>query len=394
MACGSTPSSPEAELTRTAKYAIFASQMIAYLPLSVVNRTLVMKHLSITFILQTLFNILLVASSVIMAAFILLGSNINYTPDNSFTEGIVMSVVAAIGWIYCVCCRLRGYWKKTTTREFWLRNVELLTRFLRTSSGAVDSQLLDNMLAKIRVSLRNSALTFILLVTCVAVVVPLRISFNANLSEVDVLIIYAETCNNVLICLHTGHGIWVCFFLKVYTVLFQVIGSKLGSLGSFLDGDAQPVALSLDELKDIVGDCYNLYLRLEDQIKDFNHHFGTFLVWDSLFGLLHIVYFMFLVHTSGLKFDIPSIGVFGFGLVIFSRNLYVQGTEGSRLTGAGGGVLDNLHKLYATRRPTLDFGLRQDLQIFMALITTNMPKVDAAQYFVLNRNMVKAVTKR
>jgi len=379
--CKSERSSPEAELIRTAQFAIFISHLNAYLPLSVVNGELVMKYFSISFIFRSLFNIFLVFSSAMVAAYFL-----NSMDLNSTTQSFVIGIVGVIGWIFCVCCRAVQTWKKNATRDFWLRNVELITKFSTALSCTPDSTRLDNLFAEIRISLRNSAFILIFIIACFVVIDPLRLVA----AGLPVWIIFTETCYNVLIFLHTGHGIWICFFLKVYTALFKVIGSKLSRLCSLHEGGTHLLPMLPDELKGELGNCYVLYLRLEDEIIDFNHHFGRFIVWDWLFSLLHLVYFSFLVITYGLEYNLVSAGVVTFGVVIFARNLYAQGTEGSRLTCEAAALLSNLHKVYAGRKATLDFELRQDLQIFIALIT-NFPKVDAAQYFALNRNMIKAV---
>jgi len=392
--CKSDGSTVEAELIRTAKFAIIVSQLNAYLPLSDVNGQLVMKYFSFPFILRSLFNIFLVLCSAMVGTYFINSTDL----ATSTTQSFVMSTVAVIGWIFCVRCRVVETWRKNTTREFWLQNVELVTQFSTASSSAVNYTSLDSLFDQIRISLRKSALILILTLACFLVIDPLRLKFYhpsrcEGTGGLPLWIILTETCYNVLIFLHTGHGIWVCFFLKVYSALLEVIGSKLSSLCAFHEGGTHLLPMLPDELKGEVSNCYNLYLRLEDQIKDFNHHFGTFLVWDWLFSILHLVYFSFLVITAGIELHFVSAGIVAFGVVIFARNLYAQGTEGSRLTGAASGVLTNLHKLYALRKASLDFELRQDLQIFIALITSNMPKVDAAQYFALNRNMIKAVTE-
>jgi len=204
-------------------------------------------------------------------------------------------------------------------------------------------------------------------------------------------LVYSEICYYILIFLHTGHGLWIVFWIKLYTALFNVIGSALELLCSGTDEDQSPDTSVEKQLMSQLRECYKLFIRVEDQVKNFNNYFGTFIVCDGLYSILSLIVFLYFLVRWILLANFVSASVLAFGFVVFTMNVYNLATGGSRLTFASSVVLDHLHKLNAAKGERFDFELRQEMQMFVLLISSNSPKVDAAQYFTLNRNLIIAV---
>jgi len=389
---------PERELILAGEFAIVTLYLNAYLPLAAVNGKFVIAYASLPFILQSFFNLffILITSTAVVAVILTYRVELNGIIGTiGVTENLVMSSVSGVNWAFCLYCRITAFSKRRATLEFWTRNVQLFTAFETASSTIGPTNLMTNL----RVSLKRNAVILILSVLCFATMVTIFSCMSLAKPEVKhtwnvwILLLSIEAYF-IIVFLHTGHGIWISFFLQLYASLFHVLESRLCSLITFSeDGPRVQSNFENQQLRDELRECYRLYWKITERVKDFNLHFGWFLVGDCLFGLLNVVVFIYFAIHWAIAPNLEMAAVFAFGVVIYGKHFYSIGTVGSQLTRAADGVMDQLNKLYASENIFFGSGIRRELQMLVFLISGNSPNVDAAQYFTLNRNMNKVVTK-
>jgi len=159
--------------------------------------------------------------------------------------------------------------------------------------------------------------------------------------------VYSESRYYILIFLQTLHGLWIVFWIKLYTALFNVIGSALEMLCSCADEHQSADTTVEKQLMCQLGECYKLFLKVEDQVKNFNNYVGTFIVCDGLYSNLGLIVFLYFLVCWILLANFIFTSVLPSGFVVFTMNVYNMAIGGSRLTFASS--VGHLYKLNAAK---------------------------------------------
>jgi len=396
---GLSNTAAEMQLVETGKFAILSVQLNAYLPLTVVNGKLRMEFCSLVFVSQCLFHLLFISISCF--SFWYHQETINgVREDRTFTENLVTEAFGYVTNLITIWLRVNGVWSRNSTLKFWKRNANLLQEFKSTA----DLSSLDSKLQEIGKSIRNSAgiLLFLILshigigIYCQYTNTGIYSEYGKN-GNIPIMFILTMYFYLLLILTHSGHGIWLCFFLKLYSALLHTIQIKLESIATAIDEIVEPSLESSSDTKWIefqLRGCYKLYLSLEEQVKDFSNHFRKQLLAECILALLSTTVCIFLFCRWGVASNlsieacIPLI----LPMVIFGATLYNLGTGGSQLSRAASGVQDQLHKVFVTCGSSLGCHSRQELQMFGMKISTSPPSVDAGQFFTCNRRLLTTVS--
>jgi len=387
--------SPEVILTEAAKPAILAVQLNANVPLSLVRGKLCKKYLSLSFMLQCIMHIFFISSMIYMG---LNSEKIsNFHVHYSSTEYLLMKIVGPINILFAAFSRLYGFSNRHATLQFWKSNVAILDSFLRDSPTQAVSTL-EKRLARIRTSLRNYFATLLVLIICT--------HFTAHYFYRG---FYPDFPGDLNLSFHfamlatlsqAAHGIWLSFFLKYYTVLFESIQQRL----RILNQSFSEINLNTIESLNISGDgrieaelnaSYNLFIKVRSQVQDFCSHFQINLLTDSFLSSFHVIFCIFIClrWLMESEFETKRIGSLSLLLqaVTFGKLIYYLGTDGSRLQYAASKISEELHDLYNKTGSRLSFRCRQTLQIFLMKISTNPPVVDVAQFFIIDRQWISGV---
>jgi len=386
---------PESNLISAGKYAILAVQLNGYLPLSIVKGKLTIKYSAIPFILQWLFNMLVLSS----------GSFIYVHPDEFYNslsrlahvEKLIMYCLSALATTVGLYFRVHGMWTRKSTLKFWDDTVKLLAAFENKSFPGLDEKLSD-----VGNSVRN-------LFVCIAFFISGYIGIKVSLAFIQSRSEYweyyrlsknpwafaASTVITIFLLLREFHGIWLLFFFKIYTSLFSLLETKLRNIEISSD-DVSTVILS-PKLEWEMDECYKLYTKVEYQTREFSLSFQKQLISESVLAVFCIVFYTFAFIRSGhSSLEGPSNLMFTILLLmpvaINGKRLYEFGTEGSRLTAIAFRISDQLLNLYYATEGNHNSRLRQDLETFALRIRTSPPKLDAGQYFAFHGNWLTAVS--
>jgi len=395
--------STEVILSNTAKFAIISVQLNANIPLSVVRGKLCMKYLSISFILQCLVHALFIFN------LIYIGLNFEelskVSEQYSSTEFFLLKIVGPIYMIISVFCRFNGFWSRYSTLQFWKSNVAVLDLFLRDSSTQASattspksSALLNESLARIRASLRNYLATLLVLIISTQITAysyydELYTAFSAGF----VLYLHFFMFVNLT---HVAYGVWLSFFLKHYTALFQNIQATLRLLNEAFSEinlntiDSHNIS-GEERIQAELNDCYRLFIKVRNQVREFCANFQMRLITDCLLASSQVIFCIFLLLRWVMESEPETKRMGSFSLLlqsaIFGKLLYCLGTDGSRLSSAASDIMEELNHLYNNTGPRLDFRCRQTLKIFLMKISTNPPAVDVAQFFIIDRKWISTV---
>jgi len=388
----------EENLILAGKYAIAAVQFSCYLPLSIVRGRLSMKYSSWSFIAQCLAHALIVSNW----TYLLFHQDDLYLLTGHFTETEKISLqgVGLIGQIVCIYFRIYGITNRNATLKFWEKNVGLVEEFQHYFE-------IEAKLHQIQISLKKAFIIFILAIfTYAGMMLGITFLTQQSMGELkkfgsssNVVVSLGAIFSSVLIYSHGGQSIWLRFFLKVYSVMFGILESKLRELCNNLNDvhvstveimKPQKISeqLRLDSEFQL---CYSLYIRVEEQVKNYNVHFEKQLVTECLMSILNLVTCTFVVMRSGADstIQLASVLLLAAPVIIIVKHLYELGTDGSQLSNTSKGILDQLHKL--NRAGGLNFHQRQDLTLFAMKISANPLQVDAGQYIVINRSLITTV---
>jgi len=390
----------EMQLVKTGKFAILSVQMNAYLPLTVLNGKLRMKFLSLVFVTQCLLHLLFILNGC-FSLYHKEAINKKLMGDQTISEKLMMDCFGAVTSLITSWLRINGFWGRNSTLAFWKRNVDLLEEFqtITELSPPLDSKLQD-----IGKSIRNSAgILLFLILTHVGFAgysyltnTGLQAHYGAT-ENIPISFILSTNFSLLLVLGHSGHGIWLCFFLKLYTALLHVIQLQLESIWTSLNENAEPLLESRSEIKRIevqLRGCYKLYLGVEDQVKDFSNHFRIQLLSECILALLSTTVCIFIFFRWGVvsKLSVEEFIPLILPAVIFGATLCNLGTSGSQLSRAATGVQDQLHKVFITCASHLGFQSRQELQMFGMKLSSSPPCVDAGQFFTFNRHLLTTVS--
>jgi len=397
-----TSKSAEVILTDTARFAIFSAQLDANLPLSVVNGKLSEKYLSPSFILHCLFHVVFVLCLITLG----FSSEELGKEDDTYgtTETVLMSFFLIANTILLTFYRLYAFWNRKSTLKFWKRNVAILDLFLlhtQTASYATPTSLpvlLNKSLIRIRTSLRNYLVTVFVLIICfLATAYPFYGEYTTDAGIGFVLSINFFVTTMLI---QAAEGIWLSFFLKFYTALFRCIAAKLRILNTTFSDNSlntmEPLNLfGNGNIEVELNECYNLFIKVGEQVEDFCSHFQTRLLTGCLLSSFQIIFCIFLfirwvMDCESLTKRIGSVNSL-VEAAIFGKFLYSLGTEGSHLTGSASEITNELHHLYYKIGSRLSFRCRQTLQVFLMKISTNPPVVDVSKFFIFDRKMISTV---
>jgi len=397
-----TSKSAEVILTDAARFAIFSVQLDTNLPLSVVNGKLSAKYLSPSFILHCLFPV------VFVLCLIFLGFNFEEfgkkDDKSGSTETVLMSFFLIANTTLLTFYRLHAFWNRKSTLKFWKRNVGLLDLFLlhtKMASYATPTSLpllLNSSLIQIRTSLRNYFVTVLSLIICfLAIAYPFYEEHNA---EVGICFVLSINFFVTITLIQTTQGIWLSFFLKFYTALFRCTAAKLRLLNAAFSENSFNTMESLNIFGDgsievELNECYNLFIKVGEQVEDFSSHFRMRLLTGCLLSSFQVIFnvFVFLLWVMELESvtkRIESVHLL-VEAVIFGKFLYSLGTDGSHLTGSASEITNELHHLYNKNGSRLSIRCRQTLQMFLMKISTNPPVVDVGKFFIFDRRFISSV---
>jgi len=300
------PKSSEEVLLETGKFAILAMQLNAYLPFSVVRGKLCLKYFSTSFTLQVLFYIVLILSwiSIALHAEEYMKVRATYTP----TEKFIFAMLSITNTLLMTYCRLFCLWGRKSTLEFWKSNVELLDGFVshpaEKSRSQSNSAVLDNILLKTSASVRTSF--SITLVLILGLHLSMYFFQPKDLSMQMLLSLHLIWFTHLS---HAGQGIWLCFFLKFYSALFQSIQSRLGSFvePEINSGGMQSFhRLGEGSFEMELNECYKSYIKVENQVQQFSKHFQKRILAKCFLSFLTTMASIFLVLRSIMELDTNS----------------------------------------------------------------------------------------
>jgi len=358
-----------------------------------------MNYVATPFVLQWLFNILILVS----LSYVIVKSDEFCESISSFrrTERLILSWMGAVATLACIYFRFEGIRQRNSTLQFWEDNVRLLAAFANASIPGLN----ENM-STVRTSARNSFLTLACIIfgyIAIMVSIPLAKSPSEKLGEFGLsshpVMFLATVVFSSALLLHPCQEIWLLFFFKIYTSLFSLIVSKLGDIEQWLSGIAltfPPQALSSTLDLDI-RECYELYRKVEDQSKKFSLQFGKELIGQCAFGILNIISYTFVFLRWASSWPLDPVKFLASLLlltpvIISCKNLYELATEGSQLTSAALEIADRLYNVYHASGRLLSFQQRQDLQTMALKIRTSPPAVNAGEYVVFSRQLVITVS--
>jgi len=390
--------SPEVILTQAARFAILPGQLNANLPLSLVHGKLCLKYLTPCVIFQGLFHILFILNLVFLGLSSENSSKIN--SQYGLTEALLMRLGLTASTLLFMCFRIYEFWNRSSTLKFWQRNVNLLESVWSPSTTRVSAEdsanfreLLDKSLAKIRAFLRNSCLITIILVICIHVT---ALTFYEG--SISGLASLHTLSFHFFIFVHLTQvfqGIWICFFLKFYTALYNCVKTKVQVMNSSCSQNEMNKFDSDGRIEAELNECYNLFIKIGDHVKDFCTHFQVRLLPECLFSTFQVIFciFIFLRWVVELETFTKRIGSVNLILqaAVFGKYLYSLGSDSSRMTRSASEITDELHNLYSKHGFRLSFRSRQTLQIFLMRISSNPPTVDVAHFFTFDRQLISTV---
>lgn len=387
----------EAMLVKAGRFAILAVQFNGLLPLSVVQDGLVFKCMSSSFILQCLSTVFFGFIYIyVLSKTVQLGASPKFS---SSVDGVIFNWLGILSGTMSLYFRILGLIRKNSTLNFWKRNVELLSEFVGTTS----SRVLDNEVAKLRSSIRNSLLILSLAVLTITTLgVPLGYYEDYStltLTETRASFVWSEVSFDTLVLLQIGNVIWLCFFIKLYICFLHTIQFKLKELVETCSGyeavpmlyHSSPSQFLTHSVEYKIRECYSLYLKVDEQVKDFNYHFRKDLVSEALLVFSNLLGSLVAFVVIAIEEFRISDCFFLFVPVVFLKYFYDLGTNGSLLVSAASGVLDQLHHLCKTCRGRLTRQGRQYLQMFLLKVSSQHPTVNAANYFTFNQKLITAV---
>lgn len=371
-------------------------QINSFLPLNVKNGRLVLRYFTSTFILHLFSHIFFAASFVFKI--LTLQKDVQYSLFSPL-EHTMLLLLGVFTSSFSIYFRFLGLWRRNESLNFWWQNVEIFRTFLQTNPFGV----LSEDFVEIRKSCRNSFFTLVF-GTGVFSAITIWMNMHTGISllkgffSMECLSLLFELWNRVFLLLRMSNTVWMCFFLKTYTTLFHFVQLKLKGLSTIFSEESH-VTCTLNhkptQIEFEVKECYNLYLKLDKQVQSFNYYFRKDMVSETLFGIFNLVCST-LIFLRYIKNE-DKITLANYLLVLipifFAKPIYSVGTEGSLLTVAATGVLDQIHHFYRDSKGKLSLQLGRDLEMFALKIGDLLPEVDAGNYFIFNRGLFVTVTK-
>ena len=349
------------------RFAILGVQLNGYLPLCISkNKVLSLKYWSKEYLYSITVTILALCFT--FYAFV---NRVDYFRLGTYlsrTEIVVLACTASLTTISCMILRIHGTINATDTLRFWKRNCDLIL-----TVSKLGFHLDENIFfSRIKRSTLNIWLFYhIVALACLLGIISIALctksttalNFWMKLSpqlEISLTFTIGQVFLFLYSLLHVSHGLWITFFLELYSACFNMISCKLKCVRDATNLET-PEGESFVDIE--LNKCCQLYHTVEEQIQDFNSHFPKRLLFEVSLCIANILIHTFFIVSWGMRgLEVEHL-LISIPIIVFTVHLYHIGTKSSQLTSEAYLILHQLHQLYQLN---LNFFLKHKVQLLPA----------------------------